>query len=160
MNNKGFGIVELFLFSAFTIFIIFTAYTYFTHLVGDILYGNSNSSYNYVNPYTKYYKDGTISKVDNKIKTRGNKTITSDNYSYLEEELSNASREYYNDNYSNANRNDILYIKSSTLINNGYIDNIIYSADKSVCEGYTVVNNNTYKSFIKCPSYTTSGYDY
>ena len=160
MDNKGFGIVELFIFLGFTVLVIFTAFTFFNHLVGDILYDNSGSSYNYENPYTKYYKDGTISRVDNTVKSKSNKTIVG-NYSDIEKELSKSAKEYFNDNYKYLDKNDSLYVKSSTLKENGYIDSIKNNEDESICTGYTIITNNggiNYKSYISCPNYKTSGY--
>ena len=158
MNNKGFGLIELLLFAALTIVVIFTAYIYFDHLVGYIIRKEYITYHDYTNPYAKY----DVARVDNKVRSNSNKEISGCDYTSLEDELSSSARVYFFDNYGKLDRNDTLYVRSSTLKNYGYINNIVDSNDGSICTGYTVIDNYgdiSIKSYINCPSYVTNGYD-
>ena len=79
-------------------------------------------------------------------------------YKTLENKLTSAALEYYNDKYNSAS-GDVVIIKFSTLKNNGYISKFedVYGLE---CYGYTKkVNSDVGVSYIRCFGYKTNGYD-
>lgn len=96
----------------------------------------------------------------------GNPSALDNNYRYsyseLESKMNDAAKRYYQNNFEN-NEDGIIIIKSSTLLFNGYMTNLV-DENGSVCSGYTkVITNNSVSNFatyINCARYKTSGYDY
>lgn len=81
------------------------------------------------------------------------------NYSYLEEKLEEAAKNYINDKEEIF---DEEIIKSSILKSGGYLTDF-KDGDNTDCKGYVEVKveeDIIYKSFITCFDYTTKGYDY
>ena len=85
-------------------------------------------------------------------------------YSYepLERKVVEAAKKYYIDNYTDSTE-DIVIIRTSTLISNGYMSVLTDEKNRS-CSGYAKVitssgGNVVYVSYIKCPKYTTTGYE-
>lgn len=78
-------------------------------------------------------------------------------YKSLENKLTSAALEYYNDKYSSSN--DVVIIKLSTLKNNGYISKF-EDINGVECNGYTkIVNSSVGVSYVRCFGYKTGGYD-
>ena len=76
----------------------------------------------------------------------------------LENKLTSAALEYYNDKYNSAS-GDVVIIKFSTLKNNGYISKF-EDVNGLECNGYTkIVNSNVGVSYVRCFGYKTNGYD-
>ena len=89
----------------------------------------------------------------------GEKTYS---YSELENNMNEAAKRYYQNNYEN-NVSDTIIIKSSTLLLNGYMSNML-DENGNVCSGYTRVfinyqNEPSFNTYINCPRYKTAGYD-
>lgn len=79
-------------------------------------------------------------------------------YKTLENKLTSAALEYYNDKYNSAS-GDVVIIKFSTLKNNGYISKF-EDVNGLECNGYTkIVNSDVGVSYIRCFGYKTNGYD-
>lgn len=79
-------------------------------------------------------------------------------YKTLENKLTSAALEYYNDKYNSAS-GDVVIIKFSTLKNNGYISKF-EDVNGLECNGYTkIVNSNVGVSYVRCFGYKTNGYD-
>lgn len=79
-------------------------------------------------------------------------------YKTLENKLTSAALEYYNDKYNSAS-GDVVIIKFSTLKNNGYISKF-EDVNGLECNGYTkIVNSDVGISYIRCFGYKTNGYD-
>ena len=79
-------------------------------------------------------------------------------YKTLENKLTSAALEYYNDKYNSAS-GDVVIIKFSTLKNNGYISKF-EDLNGLECNGYTkIVNSNVGVSYVRCFGYKTNGYD-
>lgn len=130
LNNRGWGLSTflgfLLLFIVFLFIAVISAYRAgLSDEPGIIKFPNSNSDIN----------NGSIL-----------------NYSNIEGRLESAARMYRDDKYSNII--DSIVIKSSTLVNEKYINNI------DDCNGYVIVTENSEKAYIKCKSYVTKGYDY
>lgn len=78
------------------------------------------------------------------------------NYKMLENKLTSAALEYYNDKYNSSS--DTVIIKSNVLYNNGYIGKLIDIKGRE-CSGYTkIINGNSGVSYINCYGYKTNGY--
>lgn len=79
-------------------------------------------------------------------------------YKTLENKLTSAALEYYNDKYNSAS-GDVVIIKFSTLKNNGYISKF-EDVNGLECNGYTkIVNSDVGVSYVRCFGYKTNGYD-
>lgn len=79
-------------------------------------------------------------------------------YKTLENKLTSAALEYYNDKY-NSYSGDVVIIKASTLKNNGYLSKF-EDVNGIECNGYTkIVNSSVGVSYIRCFGYKTNGYD-
>ncbi len=79
-------------------------------------------------------------------------------YKTLENKLTSAALEYYNDKYNSAS-GDVVIIRFSTLKNNGYISKF-EDVNGLECNGYTkIVNSNVGVSYVRCFGYKTNGYD-
>ena len=79
-------------------------------------------------------------------------------YKTLENKLTSAALEYYNDKYNSVS-GDVVIIKFSTLKNNGYISKF-EDVNGLECNGYTkIVNSDVGVSYIRCFGYKTNGYD-
>lgn len=83
-------------------------------------------------------------------------------YDELEAKMNDASRRYYENNYDNKEE-DIITIKSYTLLFNGYMTDLIDEFGNK-CSGYTkVISSNgksSFTTYINCPNYKTTGYEY
>lgn len=162
MDERGFGIPELFAFALFVVLTIFTAYNFITKTITPLFEVNSNP--NYVNAYKKYYKNGvlTVNATGTHTSSSENIVVSGGTYSALENSVENATALYVNDNYSYIYENDPLFIRVSSLKNNGYLIDLRDINDGSDCSGYTRVekinNQMYYDAFIKCSGYTTDGY--
>ena len=88
---------------------------------------------------------------------------TTYSYTELENRMNEASKRYYQNNYEYVSYETII-IRSSTLLLNGYMSNML-DENGNVCSGYTKVYTNYYSepiftTYINCPGYKTAGYDY
>ena len=82
------------------------------------------------------------------------------NYDYnsLEQKVTDAASQYYEDVYSNHN-DDTLVINTYKLKSSGYMSGIFDSRGKE-CKGYAIVmKNKNIVSYIKCSVYKTTGYN-
>lgn len=80
-------------------------------------------------------------------------------YEELEEKLVRAATKYVDEEKKVIDEGEMIEIKSRELMDNNYLDNLIYNKD--ICTGYVEVNNNNgykYKAYIKCNKYKTSDY--
>lgn len=152
MDNKGFGIPELFAFAIFIVVVIYCAYSFMATVLGT--YVKPKSIPNYVNEYREYYRNGTLV-----VNSNSNVKNTNDSYLSYEALLSKKTDLYVKKFYSNLDVNDVLYVQLNTLKSNGFLND---TNKFDNCEGYTVVLNTgsavSYDSYVKCPGYITSGY--
>ncbi len=86
------------------------------------------------------------------------------NYVSLEKEAVEKTKEYIKKYYDNNLGLDTLNIKISQLVENGYLKDYLRDANNKKCSGYVAVykndqNNIEYIPYIKCPEYTTNGYE-
>lgn len=158
MNNKGFGLVNILAFSVFAILAIVIFYAFTTSIMGFI---PKTHIPDYTNEYAKYFK----SAITTEPTLMANNTVQSyTSYKQIEDALSNATAKYISDYYSTIYEDDPLYIKVTTLVKDGYLNEIKDISDSSVvCTGYNEVlksnNNITFTSYIKCgDNYKTAGY--
>ena len=83
-------------------------------------------------------------------------------YSELETKMNDAAKRYYQNNYS-SDEEGVLIIKSYTLLFNGYMTDLV-DENGNKCSGYTkvirTIDSNTFTTYINCPNYKTSGYEY
>lgn len=98
----------------------------------------------------------------NTVKTSNDSTMSSSfSYKSLEDKLSESAKNYIAEVYNEDIGLDTLIIKVSRLKENGYLSNF-YDKNSVPCSGYVSVykENETikYDPYIKCYSYTTSGY--
>lgn len=138
LNKNGWGLLEFFIFLGIFIFCLLVS-AFALRKVG-LLDENWNFS---------FYHD--------QKPTPQEKT----DYSEVEENMISASKKYINDFYNNQLGLDTLHIKVSSLVENNYMSEITDKDGK--CSGYisVYVDDNgasVYKPYLKCKSYTTSGY--
>ena len=73
--------------------------------------------------------------------------------------MENAARQYIINN--NITVIDMQKIKYETLVNAGFIDNLL-DANGNECNGYVLINVidniSHYSGYIKCPNYQTNNY--
>lgn len=83
-------------------------------------------------------------------------------YTTLENKLTEGAKKYFDDYYNHTITEDMIVVRSSTLTNGGYMTRI-YDGNGKECSGYVKIINAgsgiIYKSYVKCPKYSTSGYD-
>ena len=80
----------------------------------------------------------------------------SSKYRSLENKLTEAALDYYNDKYTS--NGDTVIIKYSTLYNNGYIGKL-KDSNGHECSGYTkITSSRSGVSYINCFTYKTEGY--
>ncbi len=159
MNNKGFGVIYVLIFAVFAIMAIFVFYSFITSLMS---FGNEKHIYNYKNEYSIYNENDFNNNTNSYIKPVNNYK----SYSEMEVYISDVTKKYINDFYSNIEINDTLYVKIETLQSHAYL-NVLRDLTKNshTCSGYTKVSNVggnlIYKSYVKCgPYYTTDNYNY
>lgn len=75
-------------------------------------------------------------------------------YATLESKLQVAAIKYVLDNDKEDNLQSVSY---ELLEKSGYISNFTDNNDVS-CNGYVIIGDNDYKTFIKCENYKTNGY--
>lgn len=82
-------------------------------------------------------------------------------YKKIEEELVNITEKYVEAKFLYPDEKDSIRIRLSELQNDGYMEEL--KKDEDVCDGYVVLTHNgfiyEYKGYVKCPKYTTKGYD-
>lgn len=81
-------------------------------------------------------------------------------YKDLEKELAGKVQGYYETKYEYPKGMEVITITKQDLINDQVIENL--KIDNDECDGYVDVSNNTvieYTAYIKCPNYTTKGYN-
>lgn len=79
----------------------------------------------------------------------GNETPSA--YQKVEQNLVKAARRYYKDNESN-------YVTSDELVLEDYLSLKDLTVDDDICEGYVMIDGNTYDAYITCEHYETEGY--
>ena len=93
----------------------------------------------------------------NQFNSEINGSVSGNNYKSLENKLTSAALDYYNDKYTYSS-GDVVIIKYDTLYKNGYISKL-KDSNGFECSGYTkVVNSTTGISYINCFTYKTTGY--
>lgn len=94
-----------------------------------------------------------ISKLYDGMLTRNAVTIESSYYKYMENSIKDAAIDYYTDN----NLTEPAILSYNLLRSMGYISNI-KDFFNLTCTGYVIVNDNSYKPYIRCKDYKTPGY--
>lgn len=107
-------------------------------------------------------KMGLLGNENGGINSTGSSTSDTTSYETLENKLVSAAKNYFNDYYDNTMNEDMIVVRLSTLHYNDYIEKITDSNGRE-CSGYVKIINVdggiVYSSYLKCPKYTTSGYD-
>lgn len=123
MNNQGWGLREMIILSAIILFFV---------ILESILISNL---------YSKLEMPET------------NKPSSSLTYTQIEENLKQASKQYYK-KYKTDIGNIIL---SEDLIKSGYLKKNKLSTSNDTCEGYVIIDED-FMPFITCANYETEGY--
>ncbi len=81
-------------------------------------------------------------------------------YKEWEDKIKDATTKYVDAQFLYPDSKDPLKIEASTLIEEGYLDNIVINDEE--CLGYGTVTYNgmvyEYKGYVKCSNYTTKDY--
>ncbi len=142
LNNKGWGFTEMIvLMTVLIIFLgiaVFFIYRLYNNLEANNVIKSSNPVNNSDNNGQKYF------------------------YSDLEYKLKNGAVKYVNNHYDEEITGDIV-VSLKTLVNKNIITSIKDLKTNSTCSGYVkIIYENadyvTYKPYINCLNYTTSGY--
>lgn len=85
----------------------------------------------------------------------------SSDYKRIEDELVNVTEKYVEAKFLYPKEKESIRIRLNELQDNGYMEEL--KKDEDICDGYVLLTNNgfiyEYKGYIKCPKYTTKGYD-
>ena len=83
-------------------------------------------------------------------------------YTVLEKNMVEATKKYFSEYYEYEMNDTEMIVRLSTLKYNGYISDLLDENGKS-CSGYTkIISSNSgivYVGYIKCPKYTSQGYE-
>ena len=86
--------------------------------------------------------------------------VNNKQYIDLENKIENAARQYIN--FNNITVIDMQRINYETLVNTGFIDNLL-DTNGNKCNGYVLINVvdniSYYSGYIKCPNYETNNYN-
>lgn len=139
LNNKGWGYGQMF----FLMFILIVAFIF--------LIINANELSNKLNN-TSNKPNNSSNNTNSNNEEKPKPTY----YEELENDLNKSAREY-------VRLNNIICDSSCTyeyhmLRDANYIGVIYDNKTDSECDGYVVLKNNTYNSFLKCDSYQTEDY--
>ena len=80
-------------------------------------------------------------------------------YSFLEERLADAARQYGEATFIYNNIIDYVEITSDELIKKGFLEDLNFNGEE--CQGYVRITKAgvfKYEGFVKCEGYTTRGY--
>lgn len=84
------------------------------------------------------------------------------NYETVENNLIEATKKYVKDKYDNKFDSEVVIVRVSQLVKNGYISTIRDNKNKT-CSGYVRVYNNgidnTYSPYLRCSQYVSNGYE-
>ena len=84
------------------------------------------------------------------------------NYDSVESNLIEASKKYVSDKYSNQFDGEVIIVRVSQLVKDGYISTIRDNKNKT-CSGYVRVyssdSETIYTPYLKCSQYTSTGYE-
>lgn len=81
-------------------------------------------------------------------------------YLELGEFFSSKAKEYVEDNNFYPEKDKILKISKSDLIDNEYLEEL--EVDEDICEGFVIVSNEEnyeYKAYLKCDKYISAKYE-
>lgn len=81
---------------------------------------------------------------------------TGSEYAFLESKLQTSAIKYVID--EKIDNNKIHSLSYELLLEKGYIDDF-YDDNENECNGYVIIRNSDYKTYIKCDSYKSSGYN-
>lgn len=146
MNNKGFGLNEMIIYSTIILVFLLIATFYVISLYSEI---NSDG-----------IKKSELPTNENVVtETNSSKDSVKEelpNYLSYEQELESASFNYLEDNEMVVNNE--MRLEYDNLLNSGYVSKM-----NDNCSGYVIVypqdNNFSVKSYIKCDNYMTEGYE-
>ena len=83
-------------------------------------------------------------------------------YDTVENNLVEATKSYVKDKYDNKFDSEVIIVRVSQLVKNGYISTIRDNKNKT-CSGYVRVYSdgisNTYSPYLRCSQYTSNGYE-
>lgn len=105
-----------------------------------------------------------IKNISNSMKSSDSSdssSTTESSYTILEDELKKAGENYtlYHETLIN-NSTDKILVSLDTLVEEGFINNIIDPDSDSYCDGFVIIDTNKkVKSYLKCSLYKTSEYD-
>ncbi len=141
LNNNGWGLRTAILFTAIFIFCLLFSVVLINRWGlrgGDVIIDND-------------------SNIENKAETTDN----TEYYEELETNVYEAIQLYINDNPKLLETKGNITITVKKLLNQGYLSSL-EDGNGNSCSGYVDVYNNiaiNYNAYIKCPGYTTNGYE-
>lgn len=158
LNNYGFGMREMIIYSCILLFILF-----FAAVEINIFYSNlenDDKEDNTVEVKQETDEDDESSKDDES--SDDEKEVVSEEvdyayYSALEKRLEEAARQYLNEYKYDLSENS-LKITSETLVNFGYMEAMYDQTGSNICTGYVNAYGSdevTLEPFISCNNYST-----
>lgn len=166
MNKKGWGLPEMIILSSIIIMALLIACLNIKKLDNDINRINSNSEKNEEEKNKTNYnntnssKDDSNTDINNNVDT--NKDIVNDIAKYLsiETQMVDSATEYIDNNYIISSQDTVIVDKIHLIEQDHELENNMSTYN---CNGYVRVvsdgTSNYYTPFLKCDSYTTSGYN-
>lgn len=136
LNNKGWGLKAMLVIVALILIAGFISYCLYMKMFGSTDIMNSAAN------------------LESKNNTSEKEVIS---YSKEETDMQEAVTKYIKNEDIDMSDVTVMYIKLSILVKNGYVKEI--TSDNVKCSGYVKVTESSKKAYLKCPNYTTSGYE-
>ncbi len=137
MNNKGFTLSNLLFFISFFMMI----------LVVCVIVIDSN-----INKFKMTYEEPKIADKEIKIEKEKNVSVIDSNsnkYKPILEKMANTAKIYVSTNYTGST--DQIVIKTSKLISDGYMEELVDPTDNKKCIGYIIYDGeSSYTPYLKC----------
>ena len=156
MNNKGFGLTEMLLFIVACLVILVI-----TTIIINQKFNNLNNSATDNNIQTQIIGEKS-EEVDIIEDDEEEEELTKleKKYKELTDKMLNTAKIYVSNNYTG--RTDKMVIKLSTLIEEGYMDQMLDPDDETIlCNGYVTYNGEFYyETYLRCgDNYQTENYN-
>ena len=137
MNNKGFTLANLLFFISFFMMI----------LVVCVIVIDSN-----INKFKMTYEEPKIADKEIKVEKEKNVSVidtNSNKYKPILEKMANTAKIYVSTNYTGST--DQIVIKTSKLISDGYMEELVDPTDNKNCIGYIIYDGeSSYTPYLKC----------
>lgn len=157
MNEKGFGLTEVLIFIVFSLIILVAVVITINNDFSE-LHGNNTDT---KTPTQIIGDEKETAKVEKEIEKKEEKTNKENSeYQKLLDKMTNTAKIYITTNYTGTT--DRIIIKTSKLVNDEYMDELIDPKDKdNTCKGYVIYDGvEEYTPYLNCgENYLSQNYD-